>query len=79
MRMDIEDVIATDEKVVIRHVWSGTQQSEFTHEGITIPATGNEAEMVGIAIFHVADDRITVAWYVEDTMALVDDLGALPD
>lgn len=79
MRMAIEDVIATDEKVVIRHVWSGTQESEFTYEGITIPATGNEAEMVGVAIFHVVDGRITEAWYVEDTMALVDELGGLPD
>lgn len=79
MHMDIEEVIATDKKVVIRHVWSGTQESEFTFEGITIPAMGNEAEMVGVAIFHVADGRITEAWYVEDTMALVDDLGGLPD
>lgn len=79
MRMEIKDVIATDTKVVVRHVWSGTQEAKFTHEGITIPQTGNHAEMAGIAIFRVADERITEAWYVEDTMALVRDLGALPD
>lgn len=79
MRMEIKDVIANDMKVVVRHVWRGTQEAEFTHEGITIPPTGNRAEMAGIAIFRVADERITEAWYVEDTMALVRDLGALPD
>lgn len=79
MRMDIEDVIATDEKVVIRHVWSGTQETDFAHEGITIPQTGNRAEMAGIAIFRVSDEQITEAWYVEDTLALLRDLGALPE
>lgn len=77
MDMDIKDVIATDDRVVIRHVWNGTHEGDFTHEGITIPRTGNEAEMAGIAIFRVSDGQIAEAWYVEDTMALIDDLGAL--
>lgn len=77
MHMDIKDVIATEDTVTIRHVWSGTQEGEFTHEGVTIPQTRNDAEMAGIAIFRVSDERITEAWYVEDTMALMSDLGVV--
>lgn len=79
MHMEIEDVIASNEKVVVRHTWTGTQDAEFVHEGLTIPRTGNHAEMAGIAIFRVVDEQIAEAWYVEDTMALLDDLGAFSD
>ena len=39
--------------------------------------TGNHAEWLGIAIYTLRDDRITDAWFAEDILGLLIQLGAI--
>ena len=54
----IEDIIAEEDKVVIRVTGTGTHQGEF----FGIPATGKKIEIGSISIFRVVDGRIKERW-----------------
>ena len=51
-----------------------------THKGeyIGIPASGNQVEIEGIALFRIRDGRIAECWEVMDSFALLQQLGAIP-
>jgi predicted ester cyclase len=72
MHLTIHDVIASGEKVVVRFTNSGTQAGPF--QGI--PATGKDAEWHGIGIYTVRNNLITEAWFCEDTLGMLFQLGA---
>jgi steroid delta-isomerase-like uncharacterized protein len=57
-----EDVVATDDRVVIRYTMTGTQEGEFRG----IPATGGEIEIGAVAVYRVEDGRLAEAWLVAD-------------
>lgn len=80
MRMSVEAVVADDDTVVVRHRWTGTQEEPFELvDGSVIPPTGTTVEMAGMAAFRVDDGAIREARYVEDTLGMLEQLGALPD
>lgn len=79
----VEDVIATDERVVVRVRLTGT------HDGADVgldarldrrvEATGDEIDVVAAGIFRVEDGSITeVQWFV-DKLQLLTQLGVLPE
>jgi steroid delta-isomerase-like uncharacterized protein len=70
---DIEDLIATDDRVVVRYRFSGTHEGE----ALGVPATGRRVETTGIAIFRVEDGTITEEWAVDDVDGLLRQLGAV--
>jgi len=54
----IEDIIAEEDKVMIRLTIRGTHQGEF----LGIPATGKKIEEDVVAIIHLTNGRMTEGW-----------------
>jgi steroid delta-isomerase-like uncharacterized protein len=71
---EIEDVIATEDRVVVRYRFSGTHEAP----ALGVPATGRRVVTAGIVIFRVADGRIAEGWAVDDVFGLLRQLGAIP-
>jgi steroid delta-isomerase-like uncharacterized protein len=74
LHVTMEDVIAEDDKVVLRWNWSGTHQGYF--EGIA--PTGKRVKVIGLGVFRLEDGKIVERWLIEDFLDLMRQLDALP-
>ena len=74
VRIMVDDVIATDDKVVLR--W----HSEGTHDGELqgLAPTGARVSVTGIGIDRWKDGKIVEAWSEWDNLGLARQLGAAP-
>jgi steroid delta-isomerase-like uncharacterized protein len=70
----VADVVAENDRVVVRWINSGTHVAPF----LGIPATGRSFRMAGIDIHRVADGRLAEHWHVVDQFAMLQQLGLLP-
>lgn len=70
----IEDVVAEEDRVVVRTTFTGTHQAEM--QGI--PATGKRVSMPGIIIFRMDNGKIAEGWLVNDSLGLMQQLGVIP-
>ena len=76
LRMDVEDVLPSGDKVVARVRATGTHQGEF----MGMPATGRAVDVQFIDIIRFGDDGLAVEhWGVFDMMTMMQQLGAVPD
>jgi steroid delta-isomerase-like uncharacterized protein len=76
LRMEPEDVLASDDKVVARLRATGTHQGEF----MGIPATGKSVDVPLIDIIRFGDDGLAHEhWGVINEMAMMQQLGLAPD
>ncbi|MER5940408.1 SDR family NAD(P)-dependent oxidoreductase [Streptomyces sp. NPDC001928] len=73
MHLDVQDVITSGDKVVVRFTNSGTHTGPF----MGTPATGRHAEWLGIGIYAVAGGRIAEAWFGEDVLGMLLQLEAV--
>jgi steroid delta-isomerase-like uncharacterized protein len=73
MHLEIHEVIARDDKVILRFTNSGTNVGPFMGS----PPTGHRAEWLGIGIYTVRDGRITEAWFAEDILGMMLQLGII--
>jgi predicted ester cyclase len=73
MRYAVDDVIAENDRVVLRITSRGTHRGEF--EGI--PATSRLVEFTGIVIYRIADGRIAESWGELDFLRLMRQLRAV--
>ena len=71
----IDDIVAADDKVVVRWTAEGTNTGEF--QGM--PPTGKYAKSSGITIFRIADGRIVEEWSESDMLGLLQQLGVIPE
>lgn len=71
----IDDLIAEDDKVVVRTTMSGTQLGDF----FGIPPTGRCVSMTGVHVMRIADGKIIEHWGSNDDLGLMRQLGAIPD
>ena len=67
MHLEIHDIIARDDKVVVRFTNSGTNIGSF----MGTPATGKHAEWLGIGVYTLRNDRIVDAWFAEDILGML--------
>lgn len=75
MHMHVEDLIADGGRVAARVRYTGTHRGDF----MGMPATGKSVEVNLIDIHLVGDDGLVHEhWGVMDTMALMQQVGALP-
>jgi steroid delta-isomerase-like uncharacterized protein len=75
LRMDVEDVVASGEKVVTRVRFTGTNRGEF----MGMPATGKSVDVQLIDMFRFGDDGLLHEhWGVLDAMAMMQQLGVVP-
>lgn len=76
LRMDPEDVLVSGDKVIARVRATGTHQGEF----MGLPATGKSVDVQLIDIIEFGADGLAHEhWGVVDTMAMMQQLGAVPD
>lgn len=76
LRMDPEDIIADGDKVVARVRLTGTQEGTFQD----LPPTGKRVDVQLVDIFRFgADGRVSEHWGVMDQLALMQQLGLVPE
>jgi steroid delta-isomerase-like uncharacterized protein len=75
MRWEPQDILVDGDTVVARVRFSGTNDGEF----MGMPATGKSVSVQGIDILRLGEDGLgREHWGVLDTMALMQQLGAIP-
>ena len=75
LELEVRDLIAEGEEVVVRWVARGTQEGEFRG----IPPTGEAIEMTGITIERFENGRIVEGWTNRDALGMLGQLGAVPE
>ena len=73
-RFVIEDVIAENERVVLRLTMRGTHQGVFNG----IPATGRAVVVTGVSIERIVDGKIVEGWVTNDALGMLQQLGVIP-
>jgi steroid delta-isomerase-like uncharacterized protein len=74
-RMEVDDLIASDDKTVARVRATGTHQGEF----MGVPATGSRVEVELIDIMRFDDAGLVCEhWGVADMLSLMEQLGVVP-
>jgi predicted ester cyclase len=73
MHLTIHDVVAHEDKVVLRFTNSGTNVGSFMGR----PPTNRRAEWLGIGIYTLRDGRISEGWFAEDILDMLRQLDGL--
>lgn len=71
MRLDIEDVVAEGEKVLVRLVIRGTQRGEL----MGIAPTDRPIDVAVLDLFHVRSGKLVEHWALLDNLGLLRQLG----
>lgn len=74
-RMIVDEMIAEDDRVMVRWTFHGTHQGDFSG----LPPTHRPVTYSGINIFRIADGKIAEVWDIYDRLWLWQQLGVLPD
>ena len=74
LRMTVDDVIAADDKVVLRWHSEGTHRGELAG----LAPTGARGSVTGMSIDRWKDGKIVEAWAEWDNLGLARQLGAAP-
>ena len=74
-RMDPHEMVAEGDLVTARVTMTGTHEGEF----LGMPATGKRIEVEAIDMIRLRDGRFTEHWGVMDAMAMMQQLGAIPE
>ena len=72
LRVRIEDLIAEDDKVAARLLFSGTHQGPFRD----FAPTGRTVSFGAIRIYQLADGKVAGSWAYQDSLGLVQQLRA---
>jgi steroid delta-isomerase-like uncharacterized protein len=70
----IEEMVAEGDKVAIRVINTGTHKGEF----LGMPPTYKKVSFVGVGFLTIRDGKIIEQWSVNDTMGLMQQIGAIP-
>jgi steroid delta-isomerase-like uncharacterized protein len=75
LQMEIEDVFATQDKVVIRYIGRGTQTGAYGE----IPATGKPIVVRGITVFLIENGKVKTEWTEYDRLGMLRQIGVIPN
>jgi steroid delta-isomerase-like uncharacterized protein len=75
LHVEVEDLIAEDDKIVIRNTVTGTHQGTF----LGVPPTGKLITYNEIFIFRFTNNQITETWGIVNTLTQMRQLGLLPE
>jgi steroid delta-isomerase-like uncharacterized protein len=70
----IQDIMVEGDKVAVRVINTGTHKGEF----LGIPPTDKKVSFVGVGFLTIRDSKIIEQWSVNDTMGLMQQIGAIP-
>jgi steroid delta-isomerase-like uncharacterized protein len=71
----IEDVIAEDDKVMLRTTERGTHTGEF----LGIPPTGKSGQLNAFTLLRLKNGKIVERWYESNFLELMKQLNLMPD
>jgi len=74
-RMSIDEMLAEDDRVMVRWTFHGVQQGEF----FGLPPTNRPVTYSGINVFRIADGKIAEIRDIFDRLWLWQQLGAIPE
>ncbi len=74
LEADLQDIIASGDKVATRWVVTASQQQEF----MGIPASGQTVRVEGMNFYRLKDGRVTDIWTQFDGVAMMQQVGAIP-
>jgi len=72
--MTVEDVIAEEDRVVVRWTAQGTQQGEL----LGVPPTGKQVTVTGIDVYRIENGRTAEHWGNFDQLGMLQQLGVIP-
>ena len=72
----IEDMIAEDDRVVVRWTGHGTHLGDMVTRIGCIPPTGKLVKITAIHIFRIANGKIAERWAVADWLTIFQQIGA---
>ena len=75
MKITVTHVVAEGDLVVIHHLSTGTNKGEF----MGMPATGKTVKYNEMHLVRFANGKVVEHWGVEDSMAMMQQLGLLPE
>jgi predicted ester cyclase len=70
----VDDLIAEDDRVVVRWRLLGTHKGDFRG----IAPSGRSITLKGIAIYRVEGGKLMERWVVSDLHGLLEEIGASP-
>ena len=74
MKIEIQDIIAEGDKVVVRNITTETHKGYF----VNIPPTGKKISTSATVILRVDNGKIQEEWSMSDTLVLYQQIGLLP-
>ena len=74
LHFTLDDVIAEENKAVVRYTLTGTHQGAF----MGIPPTNKKVTLWGIEIHNIASGKIAECWARWDTLGVMQQLGVVP-
>lgn len=75
LQFQIQDIVAEDDKVVTRMTARATNTGSY----LGLPPTGREINCTVMGIARVNDGKIVEHWGVTDELAMMSQLGVLPE
>jgi steroid delta-isomerase-like uncharacterized protein len=75
LQEELHDIIASGDTVATRWVVTGSQQRDY----LGIHASGQTIRVEGMNFYRLADGRVTDIWTQFDGVALMQQLGSIPD
>lgn len=72
-RMEIDKVVANEDKVAIRSIQTGTHQGDF----MGVPASGKKATWTEMTIVRFEDGKIVESFWETDMMTLMQQIGSM--
>jgi steroid delta-isomerase-like uncharacterized protein len=73
MKMNIQDIFATENRVALHYTLTGTHQGEYKG----IPATGKKLEIHAIHLYRFEGDKAAEQWALPDMAGMYRQMGIL--
>jgi steroid delta-isomerase-like uncharacterized protein len=70
----VEEMVAEEDKVVTRFIWTGTHLGSF----LGIPATGKSVSVKGVVVDQLAGGKMIASRMLMDSLGMMQQLGVLP-
>ena len=75
LKSQVEELIATGDKVVVRVRWTGTQTGDYAG----VPASGKPVDVRVISIWRFENGRVVENWTLQDELTLLKQVGYIPE
>ncbi|MGH2703746.1 MAG: ester cyclase [Actinomycetota bacterium] len=72
--VEIQDMVAEGDKVVIYHRLVGTNEGEF----LRVPGSGRRVEIPGVDIVRIESGKLAERWGLLDHLSLIGQIGVSP-